>query len=155
MNPKAELKIYADDVTASHGCTVGSLNKAELFYMKSRGLSEANARAFLQYAFAEKIIEEIEHPAIRELVETQLLGELKHGELIAELKDLSMFDLARVRDFPILSRKLTDSLWFTLTTATSQKPTTVIESISDYYDRYNSNVHRGVHTLSGESNRRL
>ena len=88
MNPKPELEIYADDVTASHGCTVGSLNKAELFYMKSRGLSEANARAFLQYAFAEKkIVEEIEHPDIRELVETQLLGELKHGELIAELKE--------------------------------------------------------------------
>ena len=87
VNPKPELEIYADDVTASHGCTVGSLNKAELFYMKSRGLSEASARAFLQYAFAEKIVEEIEHPDIRELVETQLLGELKHGELIAGLKE--------------------------------------------------------------------
>ena len=87
VNPKPELEIYADDVTASHGCTVGSLNKTELFYLKSRGLSEADARAFLQYAFAEKIVEEIEHPDIRELVETQLLGELKHGELIAELKE--------------------------------------------------------------------
>jgi len=87
VNPKPELEIYADDVTASHGCTVGSLNKTELFYLKSRGLSEADARAFLQYAFAEKIVEEIEHPEIRALVETQLLGELKHGELIAELKD--------------------------------------------------------------------
>ena len=87
VNPKPELEIYADDVTASHGCTVGSLNKTELFYLKSRGLSEADARAFLQYAFAEKIVEDIEHPDIRALVETQLLGELKHGELIAELKD--------------------------------------------------------------------
>ena len=87
VNPKPELEIYADDVTASHGCTVGSLNKTELFYLKSRGLSEADARAFLQYAFAEKIVEEIEHPDIRALVETQLLGELKHGELIAELKE--------------------------------------------------------------------
>ena len=87
VNPKPELEIYADDVTASHGCTVGSLNKTELFYLKSRGLSEADARAFLQYAFTEKIVEEIEHPDIRALVETQLLGELKHGELIAELKE--------------------------------------------------------------------
>jgi len=87
VNPKPELEIYADDVTASHGCTVGSLNKTELFYLKSRGLSEADARAFLQYAFAEKIVEEIEHSEIRALVETQLLGELKHGELIAELKE--------------------------------------------------------------------
>ena len=87
VNPKPELEIYADDVTASHGCTVGSLNKTELFYLKSRGLSEADARAFLQYAFAEKLVEEIEDPEIRDLVETQLLGELTHGELIAELKE--------------------------------------------------------------------
>ena len=87
VNPKPELEIYADDVTASHGCTVGSLDKTELFYLKSRGLSEADARAFLQYAFAEKIIGEIEHPDIRDLVETQLLGELQHGDLIGELKE--------------------------------------------------------------------
>ena len=87
VNPKPELEIYADDVTASHGCTVGSLDKTELFYLKSRGLSEADARAFLQYAFAEKIIGEIQHPDIRDLVETQLLGELQHGDLIGELKE--------------------------------------------------------------------
>ena len=87
VNPKPELEIYADSVTASHGCTVGSLSKAELFYLKSRGLSEADARAFLQYAFVEKIVERIEHVQVRELVEAQLLGELKHGELIAELRE--------------------------------------------------------------------
>ena len=87
VNPKPELEIYADDVTASHGCTVGSLNKTELFYLKSRGLSEADARAFLQYAFAGKIIGEIQHQDIRNLVETQLLGELQHGDLIGELKE--------------------------------------------------------------------
>ena len=64
-----------------------------------------------------------------------------------------MFDLARVRDdFPILSREVNGQpLVYFDNAATSQKPTTVIESISDYYDRYNSNVHRGVHTLSGEA----
>jgi Fe-S cluster assembly protein SufD len=87
INPKPELEIYADDVTASHGCTVGNLNQTELFYLRSRGLSEADAKAFLQYAFAEKIIEEITDAGIREQVEARLLGELKHGELIAELKE--------------------------------------------------------------------
>jgi cysteine desulfurase/selenocysteine lyase len=64
-----------------------------------------------------------------------------------------MFDLARVRsDFPILSREVHGQpLVYLDNAATSQKPTQVIESISDYYDRYNSNVHRGVHTLSGEA----
>jgi Fe-S cluster assembly protein SufD len=87
VNPKPELEIYADDVTASHGCTVGSLNQNELFYLKSRGISETDARAFLQYAFAAKLVELIEDAEIRELVESRLLGELKHGELISELKE--------------------------------------------------------------------
>jgi Fe-S cluster assembly protein SufD len=87
VNPKPELEIYADDVTASHGCTVGSLNQTELFYLKSRGIAEADARAFLQYAFAEEVVARVVHPEIREQIETRLLGELTHGELIAELKD--------------------------------------------------------------------
>ena len=64
-----------------------------------------------------------------------------------------MFDLARVRsDFPILAREVHGQpLVYFDNAATSQKPTRVMESISDYYDRYNSNVHRGVHTLSGEA----
>ena len=64
-----------------------------------------------------------------------------------------MFDLAKIRDdFPILSRKVHGKpLVYFDNAATSQKPTAVINSITDYYDRYNSNVHRGVHTLSGEA----
>ncbi len=64
-----------------------------------------------------------------------------------------MFDLAKTRDdFPILSRKVHGQpLVYFDNAATSQKPTAVINSITDYYDRYNSNVHRGVHTLSGEA----
>lgn len=64
-----------------------------------------------------------------------------------------MFDLAKIRDdFPILSRKVHGQpLVYFDNAATSQKPTAVINSITDYYDRYNSNVHRGVHTLSGEA----
>jgi len=87
VNPKPELEIYADDVTASHGCTVGSLDATELFYLRSRGLSAADARAFLQYAFAERVIELLTDDAARADIEHRLLGELKHGELIRELQD--------------------------------------------------------------------
>ena len=64
-----------------------------------------------------------------------------------------MFDIAKIRDdFPILSRKIHGQpLVYFDNAATSQKPTAVINSITDYYDSYNSNVHRGVHTLSGEA----
>lgn len=87
VNPKPELEIYADDVTASHGCTVGSLDANELFYLRSRGLSEEDARELLQYAFAEVIIDEISDDQIRAKVEVEFLGELKQGALITELKD--------------------------------------------------------------------
>ena len=87
VNPKPELEIYADDVTASHGCTVGSLNATELFYLRSRGLSAADARALLQYAFAERVIDVLGDTAIRTDIERRLLGTLKHGDLIRELQD--------------------------------------------------------------------
>jgi cysteine desulfurase/selenocysteine lyase len=64
-----------------------------------------------------------------------------------------MFDCEKVRaDFPILSRQIhSQPLVYFDNAATSQKPKAVIQAISDYYTGYNSNVHRGVHTLSGEA----
>jgi len=53
-------------------------------------------------------------------------------------------------DFPILHQEVNNKpLIYLDNAATSQKPTAVVESITDYYNRYNSNVHRGVHHLSG------
>tara|TARA_X000000368_G_C23038894_1_gene715912 strand:+ start:452 stop:1681 length:1230 start_codon:yes stop_codon:yes gene_type:complete len=63
------------------------------------------------------------------------------------------FDLEKIRsDFPILKRKINGSnfIYFD-NAATSQKPNIVIDSISDYYKNYNSNIHRGVHTISQEA----
>ena len=63
------------------------------------------------------------------------------------------FDVATVRaDFPILSRKINDHpLVYLDNAATTQKPRQVIDAISNYYEQTNSNVHRGVHTLSIEA----
>ena len=57
------------------------------------------------------------------------------------------------KDFPILQRKTHDSvpLVYLDSTATSQKPTAVIEAMNDYYRRSNANIHRGVHTLAEEA----
>ena len=53
------------------------------------------------------------------------------------------------KDFPILSQKINGKeLVYLDNSATSQKPQVVIDSIVDYYSKYNSNVHRGIHTLS-------
>jgi len=64
-----------------------------------------------------------------------------------------MYDLSRVRDdFPILKRMIgSEPLVYLDNAATSMKPRSVIDALVDYYERYNSNVHRGVHTLSMEA----
>ena len=62
-------------------------------------------------------------------------------------------DITKIRnDFPILKRKVNGNNFIYLdNAATSQKPNLVIDSISDYYRNYNSNIHRGVHTVSQEA----
>jgi cysteine desulfurase/selenocysteine lyase len=61
-------------------------------------------------------------------------------------------DLIR-KDFPILQRKIHDGtpLVYLDNAATSQKPRQVLDAIADYYERYNANVHRGVHVLAEEA----
>ena len=53
------LEIFADDVKASHGATFGQIDKNSLFYLKSRGLSEENAKELLVEAFCAEIKEKI------------------------------------------------------------------------------------------------
>jgi Fe-S cluster assembly protein SufD len=80
MNTKPQLEIYADDVKCSHGATVGQLDENALFYLRSRGIDESEARLLLMYAFADEIINEIRVPVLRErienLVDKRLRGEL-------------------------------------------------------------------------------
>ena len=64
-----------------------------------------------------------------------------------------MFDVNNIRkDFPILERTVNGQpLVYFDNAATSQTPNQVIDVIADYYRNYNSNIHRGVHTLSQEA----
>ncbi len=48
------LEIYADDVKCSHGATIGQLDQNALFYLKSRGIGDDNARLLLMYALPQK-----------------------------------------------------------------------------------------------------
>ncbi|MCD4664462.1 MAG: Fe-S cluster assembly protein SufD, partial [Bacteroidales bacterium] len=80
VNTKPFLEIYADDVKCSHGATVGQLDDDALFYIKSRGISEYNAKLLLMYAFAAEIIDKIKilplKDRIDDLVKKRLRGEL-------------------------------------------------------------------------------
>ncbi len=59
VDTKPQLEIFADDVKCAHGATVGQIDAEEVFYLKSRGLSEGAARNLLTYAFAAEVVERI------------------------------------------------------------------------------------------------
>ncbi|MGQ0528047.1 MAG: Fe-S cluster assembly protein SufD [Alphaproteobacteria bacterium] len=59
MSTKPELEIYADDVKCSHGATTGQLNEEALFYMRSRGLSETEARFLVVNAFVAEMTDKL------------------------------------------------------------------------------------------------
>jgi len=65
VDAKPQLEIYADDVKCSHGTTVGELDANMLFYLRSRGISEVQAKQMLCQGFAEEILQKIDHPALR------------------------------------------------------------------------------------------
>ncbi len=66
FDAKPELEIYADDVVCGHGATAGDLNHDHVFYLKSRGIPEAEAKALLIAAFVGEAFDAIHHDGIRE-----------------------------------------------------------------------------------------
>lgn len=60
------LEIHADEVKAAHGATVGQLDPTAMFYLRSRGLSEAEARRLLTAAFCREVVATVASPALRE-----------------------------------------------------------------------------------------
>jgi Fe-S cluster assembly protein SufD len=70
---KPNLMIFADDVKCAHGATVGQLDDDQLFYLKTRGLSESVAKEILTQSFARSIVQKIPfEPVVKELDETLL-----------------------------------------------------------------------------------
>jgi Fe-S cluster assembly protein SufD len=67
IDSKPELEIYADDVKCSHGATAGQLDNQALFYMRSRGIPEAEARALLIESFLAQAVELVEQDDVREV----------------------------------------------------------------------------------------
>jgi Fe-S cluster assembly protein SufD len=69
---KPELEILADDVKCSHGATVGDLDRDALFYLRSRGIALADARALLVEAFIAEVVERIAVPEIRTWLDARI-----------------------------------------------------------------------------------
>ncbi len=68
INTKPQLEIFADDVKCSHGCTIGQLDESALFYMRSRGIPEKEAKALLMYAFSNNVLSSVKIPEIKERI---------------------------------------------------------------------------------------
>lgn len=62
MYSKPQLEIYDDDVKCSHGTAIGQLDEMQVFYMRTRGLSEQTAKFLLKQAFMSDIIEGVSLP---------------------------------------------------------------------------------------------
>ncbi|MDE7160217.1 MAG: SufD family Fe-S cluster assembly protein [Muribaculaceae bacterium] len=79
MFAKPQLEIYNDDVKCSHGTAIGRLDEMQLFYMRTRGLSEDEARLLLKQAFMADVIDgvrlEVLRERLRHLVERRFAGE--------------------------------------------------------------------------------
>lgn len=76
VNTKPQLEIFADDVKCSHGCTVGRLDEEALFYLRSRGIDAAQAKAMLLQAFANDVVEKIKIDSLRQHIETLIANRL-------------------------------------------------------------------------------
>jgi Fe-S cluster assembly protein SufD len=76
MNSKPELEIYADDVKCSHGATTGRLDDRAMFYLRSRGLTERQARSMLLVAFARDVLESLSHESLRQYFDELVTAEI-------------------------------------------------------------------------------
>ena len=72
IDTKPQLEIYADDVKCGHGATVGQLDERSVFYLRSRGVDEAQARRMLTYAFAGEILDKIGPDTLRAHLEERV-----------------------------------------------------------------------------------
>ena len=73
IDTKPELEIYADEVVASHGATVGQLDEQAIFYLRSRGLSEEKSRQILTTAFCQSVSDKLEDRKLSEVISERMM----------------------------------------------------------------------------------
>ena len=76
IDTKPELEIYADEVKAAHGATVGQLDERSLFYLRSRGIPLTEARSMLTAAFCRAVFESLPEEKLRDHLYHQLMAHL-------------------------------------------------------------------------------
>jgi Fe-S cluster assembly protein SufD len=84
VDTKPQLEIFADDVKCGHGGTVGQLDEAALFYLRSRGMAEAEARSLLIWAFAAEMVERVRAPGLQAFARERVAARLPAGAKLLE-----------------------------------------------------------------------
>jgi len=84
IDTKPQLEIFADDVKCTHGATVGQLDEEQVFYLRARGIGEAEARDLLTFAFATDVINRVHVDALRETLDGLLHTRLRQGRVTME-----------------------------------------------------------------------
>jgi Fe-S cluster assembly protein SufD len=84
VDTKPQLEIFADDVKCGHGGTVGQLDDASLFYLRSRGLGEIEAKSLLVWAFASEMVGLVGAPSLRARAKNLVAARLPAGAGILE-----------------------------------------------------------------------
>jgi Fe-S cluster assembly protein SufD len=82
VNTQPRLEIFADDVKCAHGAAVGQLDEQAIFYLRSRGISLAAARAMLTFAFVSEMLELIHLAPLRAHLERRVTAQLCSLEVL-------------------------------------------------------------------------
>ncbi|MGH7392893.1 MAG: Fe-S cluster assembly protein SufD [Candidatus Rokuibacteriota bacterium] len=85
VDSKPQLEIFADDVKCTHGAAEGQLAPEALFYLKSRGMGEAAARALLTYGFAREVLERVAVEPLQAYLDRLLMARLRTGRATREI----------------------------------------------------------------------
>ena len=72
INIKPELEIHAEDVTASHGATIGQLDDDARFYLRSRGLTDSQALRLLKFGFAAAVFDDMDDGVVKDWILSRL-----------------------------------------------------------------------------------
>lgn len=76
VHAKPQLEIFADDVKCSHGSTIGQLNKDAMFYLRSRGIGEQQAKQLMVEAFAYDVVEKVKLPFLKEYLSQMMAADM-------------------------------------------------------------------------------
>ena len=86
IDTRPQLEIHADDVKCAHGATTGRLDPDMLFYLLSRGLDRRAAQSLLVFAFLADVLTPMSRPAVRAVIESQLINLLPDSHTLQQFR---------------------------------------------------------------------